>query len=141
LKNVSKLKPTSARLNASVVYPGSDFTAKFCVTTTLISTDCKFLSSITVSNESSNITSKSAVSVTRDIQGLKPGTTYFVHAAVVVGTKQYQTAPQLLKTPKVKKPVVKPETEPEVTPEPSSPRDKPARLWFTVDKPWFGRSL
>jgi uncharacterized repeat protein (TIGR02543 family) len=97
LKSISNLKPTSARLNAVVAWPGTDFQAKFCITTTITSTDCKFISSISVSNESS--TSKSAVTIARDIQGLKPATVYYVFAAVIVSDQQYKTATQILKTP------------------------------------------
>lgn len=101
LKSISNLKPTSARLNASVAWPGSDFQAKFCVATSATATDCKYLSSISISNETNNnVASKGAVSIARDIQGLTPGTRYFVHAAVLVGEKSYKTAVQMLRTPK-----------------------------------------
>ena len=101
LKGISNLKPTSAKLNASVAWPGTDFQAKFCVATIATSTDCKYLSSISISNESSNnVASKGSVSIAREIQGLTPGTRYFVHAAVLVGDKSYKTAVQMLRTPK-----------------------------------------
>jgi hypothetical protein len=100
LKSISNLKPTSARLNASVAWPGSDFQAKFCVATSATATDCKYLSSISISNETNNsVASKGSVSISRDIQGLTPGTRYFVHAAVLVGEKSYKTAVQMLRTP------------------------------------------
>jgi uncharacterized repeat protein (TIGR02543 family) len=101
LKSISNLKPTSARLNASVAWPGADFQAKFCVATSATATDCKYLSSISISNETNNsVASKGSVSIARDIQGLTPGTRYFVHAAVLVGDKSYKTAVQMLRTPK-----------------------------------------
>jgi uncharacterized repeat protein (TIGR02543 family) len=110
LKGISNLKPTSAKLNASVSWPGTDFQAKFCVATSAIATECKFLSTISISNEASNtVSSKSAVSVGRDIQGLAPGTRYFVHAAVIVGDKSYRTAVQTLNTPKKLTTSLKPE--------------------------------
>lgn len=98
LKSISNLKPNSARLTAVVAWPGTDFQAKFCVATAITSTECKFISSISVSNEKSSM-SKSAVTIARDIQGLTAGTTYYVYAAVVVSDQQYKTARQLLRTP------------------------------------------
>jgi uncharacterized repeat protein (TIGR02543 family) len=110
LKSISNLKPTSARLNASVAWPGADFQAKFCVATSATATDCKYLSSISISNETNNsVASKGAVSIARDIQGLTPGTRYFVHAAVLVGEKSYKTAVQMLRTPKKNVASTKPE--------------------------------
>jgi hypothetical protein len=101
LRSISNLKPTSAKLNASVAWPGTDFQAKFCVATSATATDCKYLSSISISNETNNnVASKGSVSIARDIQGLTPGTRYFVHAAVLVGDKSYKTAVQMLRTPK-----------------------------------------
>lgn len=101
LKSISNLKPTSARLNASVAWPGANFQAKFCVATSATATDCKYLSSISISNETNNsVVSKGSVAIARDIQGLTPGTRYFVHAAVLVGDKSYKTAVQMLRTPK-----------------------------------------
>lgn len=101
LKNVSKLKPTSATLNAVVAWPGANFQAKFCVAETLKSIDCKFISSISIENEkSNNFASKGSVSISREIQGLTPAKTYYIHAAVIVGGKSFKTAVQALQTPK-----------------------------------------
>lgn len=122
LKNISKLKTNRATLNAVVAWPGTNFKARFCITSSMNSTDCKFISSITIENEqSNNLTSKGSVAVSREIQGLTAGTTYFVHAAVMVGEKKYQTSVRKFTTPRsdvVDKPVKpqKPEPQPEAKP-------------------------
>jgi uncharacterized repeat protein (TIGR02543 family) len=101
LKNISKLTSTRATLNAAVAWPGTNFKARFCVTTSVNSADCKFISSITIENEqSNNLASKGSVAISRAIQGLEAGKNYFVHAAVIVGDKQYQTAVRSFTTPK-----------------------------------------
>jgi uncharacterized repeat protein (TIGR02543 family) len=97
---VTNLQAKSATLNAQVAWPGANFSVKFCITDSPLSTSCVVTSTISIANENSNGTSaNNAVSIARDISGLLPNTQYFVHAAVMVGDQQFTTASALLRTP------------------------------------------
>jgi hypothetical protein len=97
---VTNLQSTSATLNAQVAWPGASFSVKFCITDSPTSNVCVITSTITISNENSGgASANNAVTIARDVTGLQANTQYFVHAAVIVGDDQFNTAAALLRTP------------------------------------------
>ncbi len=105
LKNAAGVTSKSAVINASVLWPGANFKAKFCVTKSAQATDCLITSTVTIENEDSIGNSTEAPFViSRKVLGLEPATTYFVHAAVLVGETSYKTVAQMLRTPSISTP-------------------------------------
>jgi uncharacterized repeat protein (TIGR02543 family) len=105
LRNAVALTSKSAVINASVLWPGSNFKAKLCVTKSAQATDCLIASTVTIENEDSiSNSSEAPFVISRNLQGLEPATTYFLHAAVMVGDTSYKTVAQMLRTPSISTP-------------------------------------
>lgn len=105
LTEITNLTTHSATISAVVAWPGTDFTVKFCITTSELSDTCVATSTIAISNESaSSVNTSGALTLARDIDGLQPGQTYFVHAAVMAYNKKYAATATTLVTPADKQP-------------------------------------
>jgi uncharacterized repeat protein (TIGR02543 family) len=105
LTEITNLTTRSATISAVVAWPGTDFTVKFCITTSPLSDTCVATSTIAISNESaSSVNTSGALTLARDIDGLEPGQTYFVHAAVLAFSKKFVATATTLVTPAEKVP-------------------------------------
>lgn len=89
---VTNLTSSSATVAASVQWPGTDYTVKFCVTTSIESTECVATSSVAVTDQGSGgVAADGALTLARNLSGLKPNTQYFVRAAVITSGESYLT--------------------------------------------------